>query len=233
MKWLYASLRLFTIFCFKFFGRLEVRGAEYVPRYGPLIVISNHLSYNDPPALFASTSRILNYLGKIELFSNPYKSFLMRLAKVHPLDRSGSGLGALKTALEVLSKDGAIVIFPEGRISPCYSMQKAKQGAAFLAIKSQAPILPIGISGTEKFPPWRMVLPLQRFRVNIGPPFTPPVLEGKINKNAIDSVSELMMNRIAVLLPEHYRGIYSIRARQGPQSQRSPDVESVASDDDQ
>ena len=63
MKWLYASLRLFTIFCFKFFGRLEVRGAEYVPRYGPLIVISNHLSYNDPPALFAGTPSILNYLG--------------------------------------------------------------------------------------------------------------------------------------------------------------------------
>ena len=233
MKWLYPLVRLFAIFCFKFFGRLEIRGAEYVPHYGPLIVISNHLSYNDPPALFASTPRILNYLGKIELFSNPYKRFLMRLAKVHPLDRSGTGLGALKTALEVLSKDGAIVIFPEGRISPSYSMQKAKQGAAFLAIKSQAPILPIGISGTEKFPPWRMVLPLQRFRVNIGPPFTPPVLEGRINKNAIDSVSELMMNRIAVLLPENYRGTYSLRARQGPQLQRSPDVESVASDDDQ
>ena len=214
MKWLYPLVRLFAIFCFKFFGRLEVRGAKYVPRYGPLIVISNHLSYNDPPALFAGTPRILNYLGKIELFSNPYKSFLMRLAKVHPLDRSGTGLGALKTALDLLSRDGAIVIFPEGRISPSYSMQKAKQGAAFLAIKSQAPILPIGISGTEKFPPWRMVLPLQRFKVNIGPPFTPPVLEGRIDKNAIDSVSELMMNRIAVLLPESYRGNYSIRTYQ-------------------
>ena len=179
MKSLYALVRLFAIFCFKFLGRLEVHGAEYVPHYGPLIVISNHLSYNDPPALFASTPRVLNYLGKIELFSNPCKSFLMRLAKVHPLDRSGTGLGALK--------------------------------AAFLAIKSQAPILPIGISGTEKFPPWRMVLPLQRFKVNIGPPFTPPVLEGRIDKNAIDSVSELMMNRIAVLLPESYRGNYSIR----------------------
>ena len=233
MRWLYWSVRLFAIFCFKFFGRLEVRGAEYVPHYGPLIVISNHLSYNDPPALFASTPRILNYLGKIELFSNPYKSFFMRLAKVHPLDRSGTGLGALKTALEILSKDGAIVIFPEGGISPSYSMQKAKQGAAFLAIKSQAPILPIGISGTEKFPPWRMVLPLQRFKVNIGPPFTPPILEGRIDKNAIESVSELMMNRIAVLLPSNYRGTYSIKTHEDPQLYRSHGVKSVAFEDDQ
>ena len=233
MRWLYWSVRLFAIFCFKFFGRLEVRGAEYVPHYGPLIVISNHLSYNDPPALFASIPRILNYLGKIELFSNPYKSFFMRLAKVHPLDRSGTGLGALKTALEILSKDGAIVIFPEGGISPSYSMQKAKQGAAFLAIKSQAPILPIGISGTEKFPPWRMVLPLQRFKVNIGTPFTPPILEGRIDKNAIESVSELMMDRIAVLLPANYRGTYSLRGHKDLQFQPTPDVKPVPSEDDQ
>jgi len=216
MKWIYGSVRLFATFCFKFFGRLEVYGAEYVPRYGPLIIISNHLSYNDPPALFVSTPRVLNYLGKIELFSNRWKSALMRLAKVHPLDRSGTGVDALKTALKVLSQDGAIVIFPEGRISPTYSMQKARQGAAFLAIKSQAPILPIGISGTEKFAPWRMVFPLQRFRVNIGPPFTPPVLEGRIDKNAINSVSDLMMNRVAVLLPENYRGVYEIKKRDTP-----------------
>ena len=140
----------------------------------------------------------------------------MRLAKVHPLDRSGTGLDALKTALKVLSRDGVIVIFPEGGISPTHSMQKARQGAAFLAIKSQAPILPIGISGTEKFAPWRMVIPLQRFRVNIGPPFTPPVLEGRIDKHIINSVSELMMNRIAVLLPENYRGVYEIKKGNGP-----------------
>ena len=216
MKWFYGSIRLFATFCFKCFGRLEVYGAEYVPHYGPLIIISNHLSYNDPPALFVSTPRVLNYLGKIELFSNRLKSFLMRLAKVHPLDRSGTGLDALKTALKVLSRDGVIVIFPEGGISPTHSMQKARQGAAFLAIKSQAPILPIGISGTEKFAPWRMVLPLQRFRVNIGPPFTPPVLEGRIDKHIINSVSEMMMNRIAVLLPENYRGVYEIKKGNGP-----------------
>ena len=216
MKWFYGSIRLFATFCFKCFGRLEVYGAEYVPHYGPLIIISNHLSYNDPPALFVSTPRVLNYLGKIELFSNRWKSFLMRLAKVHPLDRSGTGLDALKTALKVLSRDGVIVIFPEGGISPTHSMQKARQGAAFLAIKSQAPILPIGISGTEKFAPWRMVLPLQRFRVNIGPPFTPPVLEGRIDKHIINSVSEMMMNRIAVLLPENYRGVYEIKKGNGP-----------------
>ena len=216
MKWFYGSIRLFATFCFKCFGRLEVYGAEYVPHYGPLIIISNHLSYNDPPALFVSTPRVLNYLGKIELFSNRWKSFLMRLAKVHPLDRSGTGLDALKTALKVLSRDGVIVIFHEGGISPTHSMQKARQGAAFLAIKSQAPILPIGISGTEKFAPWRMVLPLQRFRVNIGPPFTPPVLEGRIDKHIINSVSEMMMNRIAVLLPENYRGVYEIKKGNGP-----------------
>ena len=61
-----------------------------------------------------------------------------------------------------------------------------------------------------------MVFPLQRFRVNIGPPFTPPVLEGRIDKNAINSVSDLMMNRVAVLLPENYRGVYEIKKGDSP-----------------
>ena len=76
-----------------------------------------------------------------------------------------------------------------------------------------------------------MGLPLQRFKVNIGTPFTPPILEGRIDKNAIESVSELMMNRIAVLLPANYRGTYSIRSHEDLQLQPTPDVKPVAEAD--
>ena len=78
-----------------------------------------------------------------------------------------------------------------------------------------------------------MGLPLQRFKVNIGTPFTPPILEGRIDKNAIESVSELMMDRIAVLLPANYRGTYSLRGHKDLQCQPTPDVKAVASEDDQ
>ena len=210
MSWIYRAGRAATRFCLTFFGRLEVTGQECVPPYGPLIVVSNHLSYNDPPALFASLPRSLNYLGKVELFSNPVKRTVMRWVGVFPLDRSRIGVDGMRTALELLAQDRVLVIFPEGRISLDKTLERAKVGAAFLAIKSQAPILPVGISGTEKFPPWRMIFPFRRYRVNIGPPFTPPVLEGRVGREAINGVAEMMMNRIAVLLPEEYRGVYSL-----------------------
>ncbi len=215
MSWMYRVGRAATRFCLTFFGRFEVTGQECVPPYGPLIVISNHLSYNDPSVLFVSLPRSLNYLGKVELFSSPIKRTIMGWVSVFPLDRTGNGIDGMRTALSLLAQDRALVIFPEGRISLDKALEQAKGGAAFLAIKSQAPILPVGISGTEKFSPWRMLFPFRRYRVNIGPPFTPPVLEGRIGREAINGVSDMMMNRIAVLLPEEYRGVYSLTQREG------------------
>ena len=227
MSWMYRAGRAATRFCLTFFGRLEVTGQECVPPYGPLIVISNHLSYNDPPALFASLPRSLNYLGKVELFSNPVKRTVMRWVNVFPLDRRGTGVDGMRSALDLLARDRALVIFPEGRISLDKSLERAKGGAAFLAIKSQAPILPVGISGTEKFPPWRMVFPFCRYRVTIGPPFTPPVLEGRVGREAINGVADMMMNRIAVLLPEEYRGVYPLTRRE---DQHTPPEAAPATD---
>jgi 1-acyl-sn-glycerol-3-phosphate acyltransferase len=115
----------------------------------------------------------------------------------------------MRAALQLLAQDRAVVIFPEGRISANHAMEEAKPGAAYLAIKSQAPILPVGIYGTEKFPPKRMPLPLCRFRVNIGQPFTPPVLEGRITHDVVNSILDMIMYRIAALLPEEYQGVYA------------------------
>jgi 1-acyl-sn-glycerol-3-phosphate acyltransferase len=190
---------------------MEVTGRECVPPHGPLIVVANHISYNDPPALVASIPRYLDSLGKKELFSNPVNRCIMRGFRVHPLDRSASGVNAMRTAIDLLAQDRAVVIFPEGHISPDHSMREAKAGAAYLALKTQAPILPVGIYGTEKFSPWRMLFPLSRFCVNIGPPFTPPVIEGRLTRNVVNGVLGMIMGRVAALLPAEYQGIYALQ----------------------
>ena len=209
MTVLYPAGRGLARFCFNVFGRMEVTGRECVPPYGPLIVVANHISYNDPPVMVASLSRSLDFLGKKELFVNPISRFMMKQFRVHSLDRTASGVNAMRTALQLLAQDRAVVIFPEGHISAHHAMEEARPGAAYLAIKSQAPILPVGIYGTEKFPPKRMPFPLCRFRVNIGPPFTPPVLEGRITHDVINSVLDMIMYRIAALLPKEYQGVYA------------------------
>jgi 1-acyl-sn-glycerol-3-phosphate acyltransferase len=209
---LYAPGRLLACFCFNVFGRLEVVGRENVPPYGPLIVVANHISYNDPPSLAAALPRPLSFLGKQELFAPKPKAWFFNSLRVHPVDRS-FGASALRTALALLAQDEALVVFPEGQRSPEGKLINGMAGAAYLAMKSQAPILPIGITGTEKFPHQRMPFPLCRFRVNIGVPFTPPVLEGGQTRVAAGAILEMIMQRIAMQLPEDYRGQYSLMTR--------------------
>jgi 1-acyl-sn-glycerol-3-phosphate acyltransferase len=216
MTLLYPAGRGLARFCFNVFGRLEVTGRECAPPFGPLIIAANHISYNDPPVMVASFSRSLDFLGKKELFINPVSRFVMQQFRVHPLDRTASGVNAMRTALQLLSQDRAVVIFPQGHISANHSMEVARPGAAYLAIKSQAPILPVGIYGTEKFSPKRMPFPLCRFRVNIGQPFTPPVLEGRITHDVVNSVLDMIMYRIAALLPEEYQGVYALNKAREP-----------------
>ena len=207
MTLLYYPARALIRFCFNVFGRMEVTGRECVPPYGPLIVVANHISYNDPPSVAVAMPRPLSFLGKKELFTPALKGRFFSSLRVYPVDRSMS-VSAIRTALNLLAQDQAVVIFPEGHRSPDGTMQQGLAGAAYLAMKSQAPILPIGITGTEKFPHQRMPLPLCRFQINIGPPFTPPVLEGGNPRDAANSVLEMIMQRIAAQLPPEYRGVY-------------------------
>lgn len=209
MTWQYAIGRNLARFCFNNLGRLEVTGREGVPPYGPLIVASNHLSFTDPPLLVASIRRPLHFMGKQELFANPVTRYFMKSFNVSSYNRSGVGLDTVKTLLEMLAEDKAVVIFPEGHRSELHSLQKGMLGVVYLAMKSQAPILPVGLTGIEKIRAWRMPVPLRRLKANIGQPFTLPMIEGRVSKAVMNSMLDMIMARIASLLPDSYRGVYA------------------------
>ena len=130
-------------------------------------------------------------------------------AHVSSFDRSGFRVDALRVLLRMLAQDKAVVVFPEGHRSPDHTMKEGILGVAYLALKSQAPILPVGLFGTEKIRGWRMPLPLCRLSANIGHPFTLPVIEGRPSREVMHSLMDMIMSRIAVLLPEAYRGDYA------------------------
>ena len=195
-------------FCFRAFGRLEISGAEGVPQFGPLIVVSNHLSLNDPPLLVAAIPRPLFFIGKKELFGNSFFRFLMTAFHVSPFDRSAAGIDAVRVLMQNLERDRAVVIFPEGTRSPNHAMQKGMLGVVYLAMKSQAPILPVGVTGTHKIPLWRVPFPFKTLKANIGQPFTLPVIEGHPSKEVMSSMLDMVMARIADLLPPEHRGVY-------------------------
>jgi 1-acyl-sn-glycerol-3-phosphate acyltransferase len=211
--WMYRAGHRLARFCFGNFGRLEVIGRESVPPYGPLIVVANHLSNNDPPMLVASLPRPLNFIAKQELFRNAMGGYFLKQYNVFPFNRSGHGVDAMRLMLRLLAEDRAVVIFPEGHRSPDHAMKEAMLGVAYLAHKSQAPILPVGVTGTQNFPVWRLPFPLTRMRANIGQPFTLPMIEGNPSRQVLGSLRDMIMGRIAAVLPEEYRGVYAITAQ--------------------
>ena len=225
MAWLYQPSRRFGQIIWSMTGRLTVTGQEAMPPYGPLLVASNHLSLNDAGSLVVALPRPIVFLAKKELWNKPIGRFYCNAVGAVPLDRERGGGEALRYALQALDKDQAILMFPEGGISRTGQLRQARTGLAWLALKTQAPILPVGISGSEKFPSWRMAVPLASWQVNIGTPFTPPQVEGPINKAMLNSVSDMVMERIASLLPESYRGVYADRLRP---RQPSPPLENTA-----
>ena len=209
MAWLYQPSRRFGQAIWSVTGHLKVTGQEAMPPFGPLLVASNHLSLNDAGTLVVALPRPIVFLAKKELWNTRIGRFYCNAVGAVPLDRERGGGEALRYALDALQKDQAILMFPEGGISQTGQLRQARTGLAWLALKTQAPILPVGIAGSEKFPSWRMPVPLASWQVNIGTPFTPPQIDGPITKPLLTSVSNMIMERIAALVPESYRGVYA------------------------
>ena len=113
--------------------------------------------------------------------------------------------------MKMLDSGSAIGIFPEGTRNP-KAMQKGIPGIAMIAIKSGAPILPVGMTGTERTgPPWQVAMPRGEFRVKIGQPFSIPTIEGRVGRVQLQSITDMIMERVAVLLPDDYRGVYDLK----------------------
>ena len=195
---------------FSLFARWTVEGRESVPPRGPIIIASNHLSNADPPLVVASFKRKLHCLAKEGLFENPISSWFFTRCHAHPIRQGREERKALRWAMNVLDRDGALVVFPEGERSKTGGLQQAKPGIGYLAFKSQAPVLPVAVTGTEHIPGyWRIAFPFCKMQVRIGQPFTLPAIEGRLTKEMLQQGADMVMERIAQLLPPEYRGHYS------------------------
>ncbi len=171
-------------------------------------MVANHQSNLDPALISVSLGRRPWFLAKHTLFENPVTAWFLRAYGAYPLNRSGVDIKAYKWALDIMSKGQVLVLFPEGVRSPG-GLSKGKPGVAQLALKSQLAILPIAITGTEKLGSvLRVFYPTGNLEVKIGRVFSLPGVEGKITKEVLESFTDMIMLRIADLLPDTYRGVY-------------------------
>lgn len=184
--------------------RLTVSGVENVPLAGGALLAMNHLGDADPIMVVGFAPREVEVIGKAEILRWPIFGILARGYGMIAVRRGQPDRETLKAGLDVLKSGRALLIAPEGRESRSGAMEAAKGGAAFLAIYSRAPIVPIAITGTENrkvYPQW-MRLRRPCVTLTFGRPFMVP--QAMPRREAAD----LIMRNIAELLPPEYQGVY-------------------------
>ena len=206
-----------------FLGRLlfdaRVEGVAHVPREGPFIIVSNHTSNVDPPLVGWATGhqvgRIVHFMAKIEMRGWPIIGWLATQSAVYFVRRGEGDRAAQRFSLEALAAGRPIGIFPEGTRSRDGHLKPGKSGAVFLAMRSGAPLLPVGIAGTHRILPGRSRWPHPtKIRIRIGEPFRlPHQPDGRLDRDALAEGTDRIMGEIARLLPPEHQPVPSV---QGP-----------------
>jgi cytidylate kinase len=152
--------------------RLEVTGAENIPKHGPVIVAPNHRSLIDHPVVGAVTDRQVWFMGKEELFRNAIAAKILRSMGAFPVRRGKPDRASLQRCLDLLAAGEVVGIYPEGTRRPDARFDEPEDGFAYIAMRSGAPIVPVALSGTEAVLPRGRKFPrFVKIRVRIGEPF--------------------------------------------------------------
>ncbi|MGK7925721.1 MAG: lysophospholipid acyltransferase family protein [Spirulina sp.] len=168
-KWSIVSPMLHGYF------RGRIYGAENVPQDGPLVVASNHASNFDPPIVSNCVCRPVAFMAKEELFKVPVLKQAIELYGAYPVKRSAADRSAIKAALSCLNEGWAVGIFLQGTRTSDGTITDPKLGAAMIAAKAKAPILPVSLWGTEKILQKGSSLPhIVPVTVRIGKAIEPP-----------------------------------------------------------
>lgn len=189
----------------------QVMGKENVPGEGPLIVVANHFHFFDAVILILSTPWHLEFLADFQMPNVPFFLKLFpALYKTYDVTQGTPNLEAMRAAESILNQNGVLGIFPEGRVHPP-PLRHALPGAAFLALRTGAPILPVGIYSDND---WKLFDTLlqkgRRLRATcrFGEVFGPLTCtnQRRPSRESIDLAGERMMSEIDRLLPESMRG---------------------------
>ena len=178
------------IYC-KIVYRFEVIGKDNIPKKGPVIICGNHRSFLDPPLIEITTGRYTRFLAKEELTKNKFLAFLGYVFDAILVKRDSKEVIALKESLKTLKNGDCLALFPEGTRNGIAKGEKVKDGAAFFALRSGAPVIPCGIKGGEKGN--RKVI------ITYGKPLDFSEYKGSKDKDALDKVTEEIMKNILEL----------------------------------
>ena len=206
---LYRLLRTLTTALMRLISRREYIGLENIPDTAPYILVTNHLAIFDSPLLLGMCPHTIRAFAAVKHKRNPFYAPLLTAAGSIWVRRGEIDREALRGALDVLARGEVLGMAPEGtRARVTHALQEGKVGAAYLATRANVPIVPVGMTGTEQI---KYNLPRLRrtsIKVTVGEPFHLPE-SGRVRGQKLHQYTDLIMKRIAELLPEEYRGVYA------------------------
>lgn len=219
-RWLRFKRRLFRVIVsgiMHTITKIDAEGLEQLEQVtGPVVVASNHLGRMDALLTLGLVKRDDIIVVVAEKYS---KSGIIRWV-VKQLDllflqRFEADFGTMKEVLRRLRQGGILAIAPEGTRSPTATLLQGKPGVAFLAAKSGATVIPVGVTGSEDGPVKAAYSKLRRpvVRIRVGEPFKLPEVPKENRDEYFQQQTDEIMLRIAALLPKEYRGVYENHPR--------------------
>lgn len=171
--------------------RMKIVGKENIPKEGQVIICGNHRSFLDPPLIEVTCGRYARFLAKEELTKNKFLAFLGYVFDAILVKRDSKEVKALKESLQTLKNGDCLALFPEGTRNGIAKGEKVKDGAAFFALRSGAPVVPCGIKGGKKGD-WKVT-------ITYGKPLDFSEYKGSKDKEVLDKVTEEIMNNVLEL----------------------------------
>ena len=171
--------------------RMKVIGKENIPKSGQVIICGNHKSFLDPPAIEVTCGRYTRFLAKEELTRHKFLKLLGIVFDAILVKRDSKEVTAIKESLKTLKNGDCLALFPEGTRNGLAKGEDVKDGAAFFAVRSGAPVIPCGVKGAEKGN-WKLT-------ITYGKPLDFSKYKGAKDKETLDKVTNEIMDNILSL----------------------------------
>lgn len=189
----YRTVCKILYICSKLLYRINVSGAENIPDEGAFILCSNHIHSYDPALLAVNIKRQLRFMAKKELFRNKLKGAFFKKMGAFPVDRGAADISSYRIAMKELASGMGLLVFSQGTKMKTLDVNNAKGGVALFGVKSKAPIIPAGISGSYRI--------FSTLNVRFGKAITLDDYYGKrLKTEQIDKIMTYIMSEVEMLL---------------------------------